>query len=88
MDTAFQQPVFASVCDKHGSPVGLEIKSVRDALFALHRQVVGNYRFDTAEWQLTARFLQDAVRDPSPENIELARDAVALLADRSPRLNS
>jgi hypothetical protein len=60
---------------------GLEIKSVRDALFALHRQGLGDYRLDTAEWQLTARLLQDAVRDPSPENIELARDAVALLAD-------
>ncbi len=49
----------------------------------LHRQGLGNYRVDTGEWQLTARFLQDAIRNPSPENIELAREAVAGTPRRS-----
>jgi hypothetical protein len=89
LDAAFLEPIFASVRGKDGQSVSLEIKSVREALFAMHRQGLGDFHLDRLEWQITARCLQDAVREPSRENCERAREAVAALAEASrPRLNS
>ena len=79
MGACFSEPVRAAVPRQTGEAKAVELRTVQDALRALHRDGLGGYRFDCLEWHLASDRLIAAERDGTPEAVEEAREALLRL---------
>ena len=74
-ETRFAAPVIVSLTETAAGPCVVEIDNLRDAILALTRHGVGGFHIESHTWQVASARLVQAVRDPTPENIEDARQA-------------
>ena len=71
----FTSPVQVTLPQATGGFCLTEIDNPRDAITALNRHGVGGFHIENHIWQVTSDRLARAVRDPTPENVESARQA-------------
>ena len=83
MDTVFCEPVLARLPGKDGLSELIEIRTVRDGLSALNRCGMGGDHLASADWQLAAFTLLQAIRHPCQDRADQARAALLRLAGRS-----
>ena len=74
-EVRFIPPVKVALPKATLDPCLVEIDNPRDAITALNRHGVGGFRIDSHIWQITSERLARAVRNPTPENVEGARQA-------------
>ncbi len=82
-DASFNKPVLVRVEGTHGRSEVVELRTVCEALRAIHRDGLGGFRVDSLVWQRATDRLMVAERDGSPEAIEAARIALLALARQS-----
>jgi hypothetical protein len=73
--TRFLPPIKVALPEAVTGACVVEIDNPRDAIIALNRHGVGGFHIESVLWQVASERLARAVRDPTPENVEDARQA-------------
>ncbi len=76
----FDKPVVLLLPYGAGGQVRTEIRTPREAIAAMARDGLGEFKIGNATWSTAFSLLTRAVLDPTPNNLEAARTALEALA--------